>query len=94
MAIPPEKNGVSSKGPWRKCFIVVEYGGGQYPDQIILSNMKDAERFALLRVGMTGTFKFDTKVRNSNGSYFMDVNCWSWQIDEAQPAPNTNGGPF
>lgn len=97
--MPPEKNGVSSRGPWRKIFIVVEYESGQYPKQILLSNMKDAERFATLRIGMTGTFKYDCSVRNSNGNYFMDVNCWSWQIDQPQQsqapaAPPRGDEPF
>lgn len=86
-ALAGEKTGVSSRGPWRKVFVIVEYEGGQYPKQILLSNMKDAEQFAKIRVGQTGTFKFDCTVRENNGNHYMDVNCWSWKIDETAPAP-------
>lgn len=82
-AVPTAKSGVSSRGPWRKCFIVVEYEGGQYPKQILLSNMNKAEEFGKLHVGQSGTFKFDASVRETNGNYYLDLNCWSWQIDSA-----------
>lgn len=85
-AIPPAKTGVSSRGPWRKSFIVVEYEGGQYPKQILLSNMNKAEEFSRLKVGDTGTFKFDCSVSERNGNYYMDTNCWSWKIDSAGSA--------
>ena len=88
-AIPPAKTGVSSRGPWRKSFIVVEYEGGQYPKQILLSNMNKAEEFSRLKVGDTGTFKFDCSVSERNGNHYMDVNCWSWKIDSA-----TSAGPI
>lgn len=84
-AIPPAKSGISSKGPWKKAFIVVEYEGGQFPKQIMLSNMKQAEAFEKLGIGQTGTFKFDCSVRQSGGSYFLDLNCWSWQMDQQGP---------
>ena len=80
-AIPAPKAGVSAKGPWKKAFIVVEYEGGQYPKQILLSNMNKAEDFSRLRVGDTGTFKFDGSVRENNGNHYLDLNCWSWSLD-------------
>lgn len=82
-AIPAPKTGTSSRGSWKKAFIVVEYEGGQYPKQIMLSNMNKAEEFSCLRVGDTGTFKFDGSVRENNGNYYLDLNCWSWSIDGA-----------
>lgn len=84
-AIPAPKTGTSSRGPWKKVFIVVEYEGGQYPKQILLSNMNKADEFARLRVGDSGTFKFDCSVRESNGNHYMDVNCWSWSLDNSDP---------
>lgn len=83
IAVPPAKSGVSSRGPWKRASIVVEYEGGQFPKQVLLSNMNKAEDFEKLRVGQTGTFKFDGSVRENNGNYYLDLNCWSWQIDSS-----------
>lgn len=88
-AKPTSKSGVSARGPWKKSFLVIEYEGGQYPKQILLSNMNKAEDFERIRIGDTGTFKFDASVRENNGNYYLDLNCWSWQIDQQQPAANT-----
>ena len=97
-AIPPEKTGVSTRGPWRKVFIVVEYDGGQYPKQVILSNMNKAEDFSRLKIGDVCTFKFDGSVNERNGNYYMDLNCWSWKLESGQPqtAPPVQSGsqPF
>ena len=87
IAMPPERSGSSTRGFWRKVFIVVEYEGGQHPKQIMLSNMNKAEDFAKLRVGQTGKFKFDGTVRENNGNYYLDLNCWSWDIDDSASAP-------
>lgn len=95
--MPPEKTGSSSRGFWRKVFIVVQYEDGQYPRQIMLSNMNKAEDFARLRVGDVGKFKFDGNVRENDGKYFMDLNCWAWdlQIKSATAtAPPPTGEPF
>lgn len=84
-AIPPAKSGTSAKGFWKKCFIVVQYEDGQFPKQILLSNMKKPEDFARLRVGQSGTFSFDGAVRENNGNYYLDLNCWGWQLDDNGP---------
>ena len=44
-ATPPAKSGMSQRGPWKKAFIVVEYESGQFPKQVLLSNMSKAEDF-------------------------------------------------
>lgn len=87
VAKPTAKAGVSSRGPWKKIFLVIEYEGGQYPKQILLSNMNKAEDFDRIRIGDTGTFKFDGSVRaGNNGAYYLDLNCWSWKLDQAAPS--------
>lgn len=86
-AIPAQKTGTSSRGSWKKCFIVVEYESGQYPKQIMLSNMNKADEFSRLRVGDTGTFKFEGSVRENNGNYYLDLNCWSWTLDQNNNEP-------
>ena len=95
VAVPQPKAGVSSKGPWKKVFLVIQYEEGQYPRQSLLSNMNKAEEFEKLKVGQTGTFKFDGSVRENNGNYYLDLNCWSWQIDQPQeaPAPQATSAP-
>ena len=87
IATPQAKSGVSSKGPWKKSFIVIQYEDGQFPKQLLLANMTKAEEFGRLQIGQTGTFKFDGSVREGNGNYYLDLNCWSWQIDQASGDP-------
>lgn len=94
VAIPREKTGSSSRGFWRKVFIVVQYEDGQYPKQIMLSNMNRAEDFAKLRVGQTGKFKFDGKVGENNGNYYLDLNCWAWELDGTATAQPPVQEPF
>lgn len=86
-AMPPIERGMGQRGPWARQTVVIEYESGQFPKSIALQNSKDAENFAKLRVGQTGTFKFDAKTREYNGKYFTDLNCWSWSIDQAQVDP-------
>lgn len=95
IAIPQERTGTSTRGFWRKVFIVVEYESGQHPKQILLSNMNKAEDFAKLRVGQVGKFKFDGAVRENNGNFYLDLNCWSWEVDNSsRPQPSTIDGPI
>lgn len=90
IAKPASATGVSSKGPWRKAALVIRYEEGQYPKDLLISNMKKAEDFERIPVGATGTFKFDGKVRDSNGRYFLDLECWSWTLDQQA----SSGDPF
>lgn len=87
VAIPQPKAGVSARGPWKKAFLVIQYEDGQFPKQLLLSNLNKAEEFGRLQVGQTGTFKFDGSVRENNGNHYLDLTCWSWQIDQPQEAP-------
>ena len=82
---PDSTTGVSNRGPWKKAYVVVRYEEGQYPKDILLSNMKDAENFERIRIGDKGVFKFDANVRESNGRFFCDLNCWSWKIEDDMP---------
>ena len=96
-AVMPIERGVGQRGPWARSTIVLEYESGQYPKSIALQNSKDAENFARIRVGDTGTFKVDFKTREYNGKVYTDINCWSWNIDQVsqpQQTANYNGGPI
>lgn len=86
---PASDAGVSSRGPWKKAYLIIRYEEGQYPKDILLTNMKDAEKFENIPLGATGTFKYDPEVRQAgNGKWYQDLKCWSWQIDQAS-APST-----
>lgn len=88
IAVAPLISGTSSRGEWKKATIVVEYEGGQYPKSLILSNLNKADSFASLRVGQKGKFKFDGSARKaSNGNWYMDLNCWAWDIDASDEPP-------
>lgn len=91
-AVPAPESGISTKGPWKRQTIVVEYESGQYPKSIAIQNQKNAEEFGRLRVGDTGTFKVDFKTREYNGKFYTDINCWGWTLD--QPANGAPQGPI
>lgn len=74
-----------SGATWRKAFVVVRYEDGQYPKDIMLSNMKKPEDFDRIRVGDKGTFKFDATCRDSGDRWFCDLNCWSWKVEDDCP---------
>ena len=82
IAKPADRSGVSSNGPWKKAFLVIRYEEGQYPKDIVLSNMKKAEEFSRIRIGETGVFKFDATSRSANnGQWYCDLTCWAWTLD-------------
>ena len=91
-AKPATESGISSRGPWKKAYIVVRYEDGQFPRDILLCNMKKAEAFEALRVGDSGVFKFDAKTRQANnGKWYCELECWSWTTDQKQ---NNDNGPI
>ena len=87
-AVLPIERGSGRNGPWARATIVLEYESGQYPKSIALQNAKDAEKFAQIRVGQTGTFQVDFKTREYHGKFYTDINCWSWKLDQAAPSSN------
>lgn len=94
-AVLPIERGVGNRGPWARATIVLEYESGQYPKSIALQNSKDAENFAKICVGQTGTFQVDFKTREYNGKYYTDINCWKWEVQGAQnTAPSVPGAPL
>lgn len=82
--VRPLERGTTSGGKnWSRKTIVVEYESGQYPKSVALTNMNKAEEFDKIRVGSTGTFKYDFKYREYNGRDYTDIVCWDWTIDGA-----------
>lgn len=85
VAKPASDSGTSSRGVWKKAFVVVRYEEGQYPKEILLYNMKNADGFEQLQVGETCTFKFDARTRQANnGKWYCELECWSWNKDQPQ----------
>lgn len=83
VARPQTESGTSSRGPWRKAFAVIRYEEGQYPKEALLYNMRDAEKFDKLTIGVRGTFQFDAKSRQaSNGRWYCELECWHWTVDQ------------
>lgn len=83
IAKPQSKSGST----WKKAFIVVRYDDGQYPHDIMLSNMKQADDFERIRIGDKGTFKFDGSCREAGDRWYFDLNCWSWKIEDTYNRP-------
>lgn len=92
---PATESGSSSRGIWRKAFLVIRYEDGQYPKDILLSNMRKAEEFERIQKGQSGTFKFDARTRQgNNGKWYCDLECWDWTIDQPQQHGGYQDGPI
>ncbi|MCM1296595.1 MAG: DUF3127 domain-containing protein, partial [Muribaculaceae bacterium] len=84
----------SSGKEWAKASLVIETEG-QYPKRILLTNFKDAEKFAALQVSTKGTFHIEIESREwtnkttGKTSWFTEVSCWKWEV-EANAAPQVN----
>ena len=89
-AVPAPESGTSSRGPWKRQTIVVEYESGQYPKSIAIQNTKDAESFGRIPIGATGVFKVDFKTREYNGKFYTDITCWGWALDQQAGGYNSN----
>ena len=80
------QKGTSKAGKeWSKASIIVETDG-QYPKKVALDNLKNAEEFAKLAVGTEGVFHIEVESREFNGRWYTNVNCWKWEMDQAQPS--------
>ena len=80
------QKGTSKAGKeWSKASIIVETDG-QYPKKVALDNMKNAEEFGKLPVGSTGVFHIEVESREFNCRWYTNVNCWKWEMDQAQPS--------
>lgn len=93
-AKPDSVSGISSRGSWKKAFLVIRYDDGQYPKDILLSSMNKAEEMERVQIGQTGTFKFDARTRmGQSGKWFCDLECWGIEIDQPHGAqqPYTQG---
>lgn len=87
IAKPASESGISSRGAWKKSFVVVRYEEGQYPRDILLYNMRKAEEFDRLQVGQTFKFKFDAKTHQANnGRWYCELECWAWDAVSSAPA--------
>lgn len=96
IAKPNSEAGVSSRGPWKRAYLVVRYEEGQYPKDILLSSMRRAEDMERIQIGQSATFKFDAKTRQSqSGKWFCELDCWGIEVEQqTQYNPGYPGGPF
>ena len=98
IAKPASESGNSARGGWKKAYLVIRYEEGQYPRDILLANMRKADEFENIRVGQSGTFKFDARTKQSSGGkWFCDLECWSWTLDQSYTAaapPPSPEDPF
>lgn len=85
IAKPASEAGVSSRGPWKKAYLVVRYEEGQYPKDILISSMRKAEEMERVQIGQSGTFKFDARTRQANnGKWYCELECWALDLDQQQ----------
>lgn len=90
--LPLEKGTSKAGKEWQKATIVVEYGEGQYPKIVAVSNMKNAEAFSKIAVGSEIMLQVDVTSREFNGRWFTSCDCWAWDATQqpGQP-PSVNG---
>lgn len=87
-----EKGTSKSGKDWQKASIVIETEG-QYPKKVHLTNFKEAEKFAALPQGTKATFSIEVESREwtnkttGKTSWFTEVSCWRWTVDNAAPTP-------
>lgn len=80
---------------WQKAEIVIETGTAEYPKLVKLTNFKDAEKFAAIPVDTRATFHIEIESRSwtnqttKKTSWFTDVSCWKWEVNEGAPATTT-----
>jgi hypothetical protein len=87
--ILPKESGVSAKtgNPWQRQSILVEYGD-TYPKTVKLTNVRDADAFGQLPIGVELNFKVDMESREYNGKFYTDITCWAWDaVAAAAPQP-------
>lgn len=83
------QKGVSKAGKeWHKAELVIETEG-QYPKKVKLSNMKNAENFANLKIGETCVFHVDVESREYQGKWYTEVNCYKWEAQNGYSLPDT-----
>lgn len=85
----PLEQGVSKAGnEWKKSTLLVEKDPqSQFPKQIALINMKNAEEFSQLPVGALYEFEFVIESREYNGRFYTDVKCLSFKPAQTQLHP-------
>lgn len=94
IAKPASESGTSSRGFWKRAYLVIRYEEGQYPRDILLSSMRKAEEMEKVHEGQSGTFKFDARTRQANnGRWYCELECWAFDLDLQQSAGGQDG-PF
>lgn len=83
---PVTQSGSGANGLWGRTQVVIEITDGNYTKKLALENRKKFQEFASLKVGQSGTFKFDVSSREWNGKWFTSAECWSWQLDQDAPS--------
>lgn len=94
IAKPASESGTSSRGFWKRAYLVIRYEEGQYPRDILLSSMRKADEMENVREGQSGTFRFDARTRQgSSGRWFCDLELWSFELDQ-QKTETSQADPF
>jgi len=65
---------------------VVVDNGEKWENPLPLEMVKEKADLFSGKVGETGTFFINLRGREYNGRYFVNVQCWKWELDQpAQP---------
>lgn len=95
IAKPASESGTSARGFWKKAYLVIRYEEGQYPKDILISSMRKASEMENVRVGQSGTFKFDGRTRQAqNGKWYCELECWAFDLDQQQQQSPSDDDPI
>jgi hypothetical protein len=79
-------SGTSKTGnSWTKQEFIVEYGEGQYPKKVCLSDWSEKLKSQLV-VGNDVTVSFDAESREYNGRWYTELRAWKMQTAAGSPA--------
>lgn len=93
VSVLPMEGGTSKSGnQWSKASLIVETLD-QYPRQIKISNMKNADAFSKIVIGTEATFKVDIESREYNSRWYTEVSCWNWDVAQPQNNQPQNNQP-
>ena len=91
-----EKNGTSSRGPWRKQEYIIEVPG-QYPKSVCFMLWGDKIDEFRIQPGQELTVSIDLESREYNGRWYTDVKAWKVVAANAtaddDPPPADNAPP-
>ncbi len=73
---------------WVKCELIIETTENpQYPKKVKITNLKKAEEFSKIPLGVDVVFNIEIDSNEYNGKWYTNVSCWKWEIAQQPQQP-------